>query len=258
MADARPVRTRTPPPPLRPVQVISTEALSSRMLRILLGGDALDGLVIDEIAASVRVVIAWPGEVFVLPEWNGNEFLLADGRRPALRTFTPVVLVDNTITLDIVRHPGGAISDWAETAQPGDPAAISGPGRGETIDPNANRYVLLGDETAMPAIRQLIEAIPASIDIEVHLETETADAALPLPDRATTHWHVADPGGTPGSTLLAALRTIEIGDNDRVWAAGEAAAVQALRKHLFNERGIDRSRATVRGYWKVPRPTETD
>ncbi|MFT7610996.1 MAG: hypothetical protein ACI9MX_004088, partial [Candidatus Aldehydirespiratoraceae bacterium] len=35
------------------------------MLRIVLGGDALDGLVIDEIAASVRVLIAWPGEVFV-------------------------------------------------------------------------------------------------------------------------------------------------------------------------------------------------
>jgi NADPH-dependent ferric siderophore reductase len=36
----------------------------------------------------------------------------------------------------------------------------------------------------------------------------------------------------------------------RVWAAGEAAAMQAIRRHLFEERQLPRARATVRGYWK--------
>ena len=35
-----------------------------------------------------------------------------------------------------------------------------------------------------------------------------------------------------------------------VWVAGEAAAVQKIRKHLFDQRGMSRSDATVRGYWK--------
>jgi NADPH-dependent ferric siderophore reductase len=35
-----------------------------------------------------------------------------------------------------------------------------------------------------------------------------------------------------------------------VWAAGEAAAMQRLRKHLFEERDIPRARTTIRGYWK--------
>jgi NADPH-dependent ferric siderophore reductase len=29
--------------------------------------------------------------------------------------------------------------------------------------------------------------------------------------------------------------------------------VQRIRKHLFDERGIDRARCTVRGYWKQGR-----
>ena len=32
--------------------------------------------------------------------------------------------------------------------------------------------------------------------------------------------------------------------------AGEAAAVQRIRHHLFDERGLSRSHAVVRGYWK--------
>ena len=36
----------------------------------------------------------------------------------------------------------------------------------------------------------------------------------------------------------------------RVWAAGEAAAVQRIRRHLFEQRGLTRTQAVVRGYWK--------
>ena len=37
----------------------------------------------------------------------------------------------------------------------------------------------------------------------------------------------------------------------RVWAAGEAGAMQRIRRHLFEERNLPRSRASIRGYWKV-------
>ena len=89
----------------------------------------LEGLELPEPAASVRLLVPWPGETFELPTWNGNEFLLADGRRPALRTFTPVHLDGHELTIDIVRHRGGAIADWSETRCPAtrvrsrDPAA---------------------------------------------------------------------------------------------------------------------------------------
>lgn len=80
------------------------------MMRVVLGGAELAGLEISEPAASVRLLVKWPDELFEIPTWNGNEFLLADGRRPALRTFTPVSLNNSGLTLDIVRHGGGAIA----------------------------------------------------------------------------------------------------------------------------------------------------
>ncbi|MGH9136793.1 MAG: SIP domain-containing protein, partial [Acidimicrobiales bacterium] len=44
----------------------------------------------------------------------------------------------------------------------------------------------------------------------------------------------------------------------RVWAAGEAAAMQRIRRHLFEERGRSRRDATVRGYWKHGRAGGAD
>ena len=254
MSDA-PTRLRREPPPLRRLSVVRTEPRSRRMMRVVVGGSELDGLEIPEPAASVRLLVPWPDEPFELPEWNGNEFLLADGRRPALRTFTPVALDGHELTIDIVRHPGGAISSWAESAQPGDPCAVSGPGRGETIDDTAKRYVLLGDETALPAIEQLLAAIPESIGVEVHLEIEHPEARIALPPHpsSTVTWHDAIAGEAPGTTLREAIAETSIDPDTRVWAAGEAAAVQAIRKHLFDVRGAARSQTTIRGYWKVPR-----
>ena len=250
-----PTRLRREPPPLRSLTVVRTEARSPRMMRVVLGGPELAGLEIPDPASSVRLLVAWPGEPFELPNWNGNEFLLADGRRPALRTFTPVSLTDDELTLDVVRHPGGAISDWAETVTPGAPCAVSGPGRGEAIDPEAERYVLLGDETAIPAIEQLLRVIADGTDVDVHIEIVADDARVDLPThpRAAVIWHVAGAGDPPGTTLRRAIEQTEIDDGTRVWAAGEAAAVQAIRKHLFDERGTPRSHTTIRGYWKVPR-----
>lgn len=225
------------------------------MMRVVVGGAALDGLTITEPAASVRLLVPWPGEPFALPVWNGNEFLAADGRRPALRTFTPVHQVDDRLWIDIVRHPGGAVSGWAETANAGDPCAISGPGRGETIDDQAKRYVLVGDETAIPAVEQLLAVIPATTAVEVHLEITEPAARLALPrhPRATVDWHLASPDRAPGTAMDDAVRATDLDDDTRIWVAGEAAAVQAIRRHLFEQRGVARSRATVRGYWKTAR-----
>lgn len=252
--DSPTVPMRTPPPPFRRVEVVQNRALNPRMRRIVLGGPELAGMAQPGPAASVRLVVPWSGDTFEVPEWNGNEFLLSDGRRPALRTFTPVELdpTSSELTIDIVRHHGGAISGWADQAAHGDTAAVSGPGRADSIDESAGRYVLLGDETAIPAIRQLIAAIPATIQIDAHIEIR-ADGRLELPShpRLTTTWHDTDPAAAPGNQLREIVTELELDDDSRVWAAGEAAAVQAIRKHLFTERGMARHHTSIRGYWKL-------
>src|SRR5918995_6973349 len=84
------VRTRREPPRLRRVAVRRVEQLTARMVRVTLGSPDLEGLTVQHPAASVRLLLPLPGaRELAIPSWNGNEFLLADGRRPTIRTFTP-------------------------------------------------------------------------------------------------------------------------------------------------------------------------
>jgi NADPH-dependent ferric siderophore reductase len=246
---------RRQPPPFRRVAVGRTADLTPHLRRITFVGDQLQGLVIDEPAASVRLLLPSRGtDELVMPEWNGNEFLLPDGRRPLIRTFTPRSLREDPpeLDLDIVLHGEEGASGWAIGARPGDPAAISGPGRGYEIDPDAEPLLLLGDETAVPAIAQLLETVPARTPVVVHVEVARPDARLDLPEHpnASITWH--DAAGPAGTALLEAVAARRIGERARVWAAGEASVVQRLRKHLA-DRGVDRSHTAVRGYWKAGR-----
>jgi NADPH-dependent ferric siderophore reductase len=256
---ARLTAIRKPPPPFERVRVTERIELSPRLIRLTVEGEVLRTLVVDQPAASVRFVVPWPGDDLELPEWNGNEFLLADGRRPALRTFTPLRVDDQAARLDleVVRHPGGAVSNWAETAEPGDAAAISGPGAGYDFPTDAERVLVLGDETAIPAIRQLIEMAPPRLALDDHVEAITEDARLDLSprDSDTVAWHTTPDSHRPGGVLAGIVEALDaLPDGTDVWAAGEASAMQRIRNHLFKTLGVDRPRATVRGYWKPASP----
>lgn len=257
MSDRSITELRREPPPFRRVSVTAVLELSPHMRRITLGGDELEGLVIDEPAASVRLLMPSRGrEELVMPEWKGNEFLLPDGDRPLIRTFTPRYFRADPpeLDLDVVLHGDDGASGWAAGVEPGDEAAVSGPGRGYAIDDDANPLLLLGDETAIPAMAQLLEVVPAGTRIVAHVEVARPDARIDLPEHAsaTITWHDLPAGSPPGAELLAAIERADIGPDTRVWAAGEAAGVQRIRKHL-RARDIDRAHTTVRGYWKIGR-----
>lgn len=250
---ARRIPTRREPPPFRRVTVQRVEDLTPKMRRVVIGGPELDGLEIDEPAASVRLLLPPPGEeTIVMPTWTGNQFELPDGERAPIRTFTPRHLDTGRLelTLDIVLHEHGAASDWARSVAVDDETAVSGPGRGYDIDTDAGAYLLVGDESAIPAISQLLEAMPGEMPVQVHVELADPAARPDLPPHpnAAVTWH-DQTGDDPGAALVAAVEALDEVP-EVVWAAGEAASVQRLRKHLFDVRGMSRSEVTARGYWK--------
>ncbi len=220
------------------------------MKRVILGGSDLEGFRLEEPAASVRLLLP-SDDALEIPVWQGNEFLLRDGSRPTIRTFTPRRLDARALELhlDVVLHTSGIASTWAKTARRGDKATVSGPGRGYTIDPEATAFILAGDETAIPAICQLLEHLPP-VPITVHLAVRHDDAKIDLHRDVDVTWHVSSDEPTLYEALVTGIRTVELVPGVRIWAAGEAAAMQRIRKHLFDERGMARSHANVRGYWK--------
>ncbi|HEY7133571.1 MAG TPA: siderophore-interacting protein [Acidimicrobiia bacterium] len=263
MAQARTPRVRREPPRFRRVEVRGIEPLSPCLTRVTLAGDELADFAVPEPAASVRLLLPPPGSrQLVMPAWNGNEFLLPDGRRAVIRTFTPrrFDAAAHELDLDVVIHDEGVASAWVRGAAPGDTAAVSGPGRGYTIDTDAPAFLLGGDETAIPAISQLLEVLPTTAPVRVRIEVARADARLALPSRPdlTFEWLDLPPGAPPGDALVDALAALDVADDTRIWVAGEAAAVQRVRRHLFEERGISRSRTSIRGYWKAGRSGDAD
>jgi NADPH-dependent ferric siderophore reductase len=235
-----------------------TEPLSPRLQRVTLAGDELEGFTVDEPAASVRLLLPSAGAALVIPTWNGNEFLLPDGSRPVIRTLTPFRADPAARELDecVVLHGSGTSSTWAEHAAPGADVAVSGPGRGYEVDGEARQFLLAGDETALPAITQVVRALPVAATVTVLVEVADATAPIPMPPhrKVTVEWHELAAGAAPGDAMVDAVLATEVTPEHRVWVAGEAAAVQRIRKHLFDAVGIARQRTVVRGYRKHGRP----
>lgn len=239
------LRVRREPPRLRRAEVRRRTVLTPRMTQVVVGGPELIGLDPGLPGASVRLLLPSPGsDELVLPTWDGNEFLLPDGSRPILRTLTPRRVEGDELTVEVVLHGHGPLSTWATTAVAGRPVAVSGTGRGYEIDAAAPAFLLAGDESALPAISQLLDALPSPARVDVLVEVGDPAARLDLPDhpRAAVRW-------IDGS-LADAVRAAPLSPGTKVWAAGEAATMQRIRKHLFEERAIPRADAVVRGYWK--------
>lgn len=257
------LRLRREPPRFRALEVVRTTPVSPRLMRMTLGGDELGGFSVDHPAASVRLLLPLPGaDSLAIPTWTGNEFLHADGTRPTIRTYTPRRVDTDALELDldVVLHEDGAVPAWLATSPVGTTVGLSGPGRGYVIDEGAAVFVLAGDESAIPAISQLLERLPAHVPVHAHIEVTHPDArhALPAHPNAEVTWHDLAPGSHPGSALFEAVRDLPIAPDTRVWAAGEAAAMQRIRRHLFEQRGVPRGQAVVRGYWKVGRGGDLD
>lgn len=243
--------------------VQSVTPVTPRLVRVTLAGAELEGLVVEQPAASVRLLLpAADTTELVMPTWNGNEFLLSDGTRPAIRTLTPLRLDPDRkeLEVEIVVHDGGAASAWAISAAEGAEAAISGPGRGYPVDPEATSFLLAGDESALPAIGQLLEVLPIDTSVRAVVEIADPSARLDLPahPNATIEWFDLPDNAPPGETLVSAITGAGITDGTRIWAAGEAAAMQRIRRHLFDDRGLPRSATWIRGYWKTGRAGDGD
>jgi NADPH-dependent ferric siderophore reductase len=257
-------RIRRDPPAFRRAEVLRATSLTPRLRRVTLAGPELVGMPAAGPAASVRLVLPpVDHDEVVLPGWTGNLFLNADGTRPHIRTLTPM-RIDGTageVDVDIVVHDGGGrMSDWGAAVGPGAQAGLAGPGREQVLDPSAPHHVLAGDESALPAIVTLLRSTPPTTEVRVLVEVGAPEGRLELPDhpRTTVTWIDQPAGATPGHALADAVIALDHPEGTRLFAAGEAAAVQRIRRHLFEVLGWPRPHATVRGYWKHGRAGDAD
>lgn len=242
------------------------------------------------------------------PGWYQQWLQAPVSERGVMRTYTIRALRDEhgerRMDVDVVLHGVGAdgsvgqgcgpAAAFAATAAVGDSLYLLGPNRHLT-DANyggidfrpgrASHLLIVGDETAAPAICSILDELPRNATGWALIEVPEAGQIQPVtpPDGVRLRWLVRDGVQAVGSLLAPAVREaarlwLESGvsagkepedvdvdegilwesplqneSRDYAWIAGEAGVVKELRRHLVRDLGVDRTRVAFMGYWRQGR-----
>jgi len=211
-------------------RVARREPLSDHLVRLVL--DGLDGF------ASTGVPDEWVGLVvpgqfqvryYTVRAWDGRE-----------------------LTLDVVVHDVGLVTEWAMRDCVGDTVTITEPKSSFAPPADAAWLLLVGDLTAMPAMARVLEhhpEVPTYVLAEVPDQSQLAREGY-LPGHADVTW--LEPPAPGQSALAQVVEGIDWPEGDGYfWMAGESAQMRAIRKHLMREIGLPTSHYDVMGYWRA-------
>ncbi|WP_157018888.1 siderophore-interacting protein [Mesorhizobium xinjiangense] len=222
----------------RSLTVTEIEKLTPKMLRITLSGEELADFV--SLAPDDHIKIAAPSP-------DGPDGV--ERREYTPRSFDNAA---RTLVIDFAVHDAGPATQWALEARPGDTLVVGGPRGSAVVSSDVRRWLLIGDETALPAIGRRIEEaargtiITSIVAVTNAAEHQTFDTEADL----TTLWvhrpltEAADP-----TALLNAVKTVELEKGTFAWIAAEAKVTRAIRSYLVEERGHPLTWMKASGYW---------
>ncbi|WP_265520924.1 siderophore-interacting protein [Oerskovia flava] len=245
----RPARADRPERVATHAVVLRTERLTPHMVRVVLGGEGLDGF--DEGPCTDHYV------KLLFPEATGA------GERVPMRTYTirswdPVV---RELAIDFVVHGDeGLAGPWALAARPGDPMSFYGPGGDYVPSPELDWHLMIGDESALPAIAASLERVPAGAPVRVFVEVASPadEQVLTSPGELDLRWvHRDEHPQEPGRALVEAVTSADfLPGTPHVFLHGDAGFVRDLRRHLRTERGVPAPALSASGYWRRGRTEE--
>ncbi|MEH3087846.1 MAG: siderophore-interacting protein [Xylophilus ampelinus] len=242
----------------RLLDVVAVRRLTPRMIRVTLGGAALDGFRSPGFDDHVKLFFPDPatGRLVLPTAGPDGPVPPADGATPTMRDYTPRRhdAAAGTLDIDFAVHDAGPATTWAAQAAPGQRLGVGGPRGSFLVPTDYAGHLLVGDETALPAIARRLEELPAGGRALVVAEVDGPDEEIAFESRAAlevawVHRRGAAPG--TGDGLLARLRGLELPAEDLyAWVACESGAAKAIRAHLVAERGVPPKQVKAAGYWR--------
>nr|WP_314844701.1 siderophore-interacting protein [uncultured Microbacterium sp.] len=256
------------------LSVLRTERLSAHWMRVTLGGGEIDGFRPMGYDQWFRLFLPVGGDAGLdrVPAKANRMFgylkflRIPEGQRPAMRNYTVRAYRAATaesgaeIDVDFVLHgsaadgTAGPASHWAETCEPGEHVLIIDEGLTFNPQRGTDRVVLVGDETALPAISSICASLPEHAVGTAIIEVPSDDDALEFPHPAGVEivWIVRPHEFPPGSFALARLHDLALPEAPfHAYAAGEQSLASGARKMLVGERGVDKNAVSFCGYWKL-------
>jgi len=215
----------------------------------------------------VKIVFPKPDVIYPEPlDIRALRGTIPPEQMPDVRTYTALFPDPDagTLAIDFVVHGDeGVAGPWAARAGPGDALLVNGPGGGYRPDPDADWHLLVGDESAMPAISAALDVLDPTATARVVLLVDRAghEPVLSLPanalvthvyrEAAAAEWAVEE-GAAGVGPLVQAVRDIEwLPGRVHAFVHGEAQeTMHGLRPLLLKERGLARNQVSISGYWR--------
>lgn len=212
--------------------VLRREQLSSHFVRIVLGGSGLAGFESTGVPDE-WVALTVPGQF-------------------QTRYYTVRSWRDGELTLDVVVHDHGLVTEWASGDCVGDVVTVSEPKSSFKMPDSASWLLLVGDLTALPAVARITETV-TNIPVTAWVEAPHGEIDGYVAGDVT--W-VEPPAGVETATA-AVVEAIEWPDGEGYfWMAGESAQMRAIRKHLMREVKLPSTAYDVMGYWRSGQPRQ--
>lgn len=220
----------------RTLTVAAIERITPGMLRLQLSGDDLADFV--SLAPDDHIKIFVPGA----------------GEEMERRDYTPRRYDTDarTLLIDFAIHEAGPVTKWALDARIGDRLEIGGPRGSAVVSGDIENWLLIGDETALPAIGRRVEEAAANTRITAIVAVADAGEHQILQTSAQLdiRWaHRPLSEATDPAALMEILRSVDLQAGTFVWIAAEASVTRALRSYLVEERGYPLSWIKASGYW---------
>ena len=238
--------------------VVRTEQLTPSTVRVVLAGGGLAGFAMVE-ATDAYVNLAFRPAGASYDEVFDTKAVRETARReeaPARRRFT-VRRWDagaGELTIDFVVHGDeGVAGRWAQSAAPGDVLVFDGPAGGYSPSLDADWHLMVGDESALPAVAASLEALPAGATAVVRLVCDGPGHELELRSEARLDLRWLHRSGAPedADLLVSSLRDTVFPDGEpHAFVHGEAEEIRSVRRHLLLDRGLTRAQMSCSPYWR--------
>jgi NADPH-dependent ferric siderophore reductase len=254
--------TEVSPYTLCHTEVLRTVQLTPHLRRVTFGGPDLRRCTTAGLDQRIKLFLPRPDQerppVPTGPNWYDEYRRMADDVRPPMRTYTLRGLRPDELDVDFALHGDiGPASAWAGRATPGDRVAILAPDArhspitGYEYQPSADTdwELIAGDDAALPAIAGIVEALPEGRRALVFVEVDSLAEMMPMETvgDVTITWL---PRGARSGLLRTAIEntTFPTG-RPYAWLAAESRTATGLRRHLVNERGVEKESVYFSGYW---------
>lgn len=239
-------------------EVLGTQRLSPHLVRVVLGGPGLDDF--EPAADSDQYVNCFflpDGAPYAVPFRDEDVRDLPREQRPFPRRMT-VRAWDGArreLTIDVAVHGEvGYAGRWALHAEPGDLLQLRGPAGDYTPPAEADSYLFVGDDSALPAIAACAEVVPAGRPVVVVLEVDDAADEIPLssPGALEVRWvHRAGREDELDHLLADAVAALPRAAGVlSAFVHGEAGETRAVRRVLLGEHRVDPERLSCSPYWR--------